>query len=480
MYRSCAQIPSSTGFTAINHCRLQSISPPQSSTAAQPRPDKIKLCTRGKASRRRNPTVACYLGRGDLAEPSHLARYAPAPDGHTSQPLRKRRAQRNEEKASTRKWISTDSRKAPTQKHISESLCGTEHAAQSTTYKLDGPRKERLPTSNPTVVPEAFAPGVEQQQTDRQELLPGNTNKEGSYALLDGMSLTRPVVLMDDDDEFDQLCFDFEPSHHATDNSMHPAPKPKPIQRADSQCNVDDFDDDDLMDDDLLDLTTDAGNGSSSLDQQSSSSAKIDVVDECLLVTQTSGMSAGDASFLDEDANSSKHTQKKFVSPVTPTTRLLASTSDEPRKPIVRPAFPAAVRDRSPVVGLSSSTVLRTCFRVGEAINQSCQANKNGNSILIELYTRVLYSERDDLQQRFTFCDLFHTKPPYIQAVYGAAIWKSVELFEYDSARLLQQGRICRCMGTMKRDGKDWIMTVLNVWEATWDDVEWVEGIVAS
>ncbi|XPS73221.1 hypothetical protein M3J09_005372 [Ascochyta lentis] len=73
MYRSCAQIPSSTGFTAINHCRLQSISPPQSSTAAQPRPDKIKLCTRGKASRRRNPTVACYLGRGDLAEPSHLA-----------------------------------------------------------------------------------------------------------------------------------------------------------------------------------------------------------------------------------------------------------------------------------------------------------------------------------------------------------------------------------------------------------------------
>lgn len=30
----------------------------------------------------------------------------------------------------------------------------------------------------------------------------------------------------------------------------------------------------------------------------------------------------------------------------------------------------------------------------------------------------------------------------------------------------------------MKRDGKNWTMTVLNVWEATWDDVQWVEGIV--
>jgi hypothetical protein len=90
----------------------------------------------------------------------------------------------------------------------------------------------------------------------------------------------------------------------------------------------------------------------------------------------------------------------------------------------------------------------------------------------------VLASERTDKEQYFTFCDLFHAHPPHVKGVYNAASWKSVQLFEYDSRRLLQQGRICRCIGTMKRDGKEWVMTVLNIWEATWEDIEWVEGIV--
>jgi hypothetical protein len=33
-------------------------------------------------------------------------------------------------------------------------------------------------------------------------------------------------------------------------------------------------------------------------------------------------------------------------------------------------------------------------------------------------------------------------------------------------------------MGKMKREGKEWVMTVLNIWEAKWDDIKWVEGIV--
>jgi hypothetical protein len=51
--------------------------------------------------------------------------------------------------------------------------------------------------------------------------------------------------------------------------------------------------------------------------------------------------------------------------------------------------------------------------------------------------------------------------------VYSAVMWKSVQLFEYDSRRLLKEGRMCRCIGTMKRDGKEWVMRVLNVWEAS-------------
>jgi hypothetical protein len=91
----------------------------------------------------------------------------------------------------------------------------------------------------------------------------------------------------------------------------------------------------------------------------------------------------------------------------------------------------------------------------------------------------VLASERTESEQRFTFCDVFHAKPPHIRAVYSAVMWKSVQLFEYDSKRLLKEGRMCRCIGTMKREGKEWMMTVLNVWEATWEDIKWVEGIVS-
>ena len=153
--------------------------------------------------------------------------------------------------------------------------------------------------------------------------------------------------------------------------------------------------------------------------------------------------------------------------------------SGKGQTPIVRPPFPNPVRDRSPIIGLSSSTLLRSCFRIGEAINQGYQASKSGKHVLIELYARVLESKRTAQDQHFTFCDLFHARPPYIKAVYDAAIWRPVQLFEYDSRRLLQEGRMCRCIGTMKRKEKAWTMAVLNVWEATWDDIKWVEGIVS-
>lgn len=180
----------------------------------------------------------------------------------------------------------------------------------------------------------------------------------------------------------------------------------------------------------------------------------------------------------------SQHARKKFVTPVTPATRLLAANGDEgttrAQKPIVRPPFPKPVRDRSSIIGLSASVVLRTCFRIGEAINQSHQASKSGQQMTIELYARVLASERTETQQYFTFCDLFHVRPPYIKGAYDAAIWKAVPLFEYDSRRLLEQGRICRCIGTIKHNGRERLMVIHNIWEATWEDIEWAEGVVCS
>ncbi|KAF1976854.1 hypothetical protein BU23DRAFT_418469, partial [Bimuria novae-zelandiae CBS 107.79] len=147
-------------------------------------------------------------------------------------------------------------------------------------------------------------------------------------------------------------------------------------------------------------------------------------------------------------------------------------------KPIVRCQFPDPVRDRSPIIGLSSNLLLRTCFRIGEAINQAARANKNGQNIMIELYARVRSSERDAVKQRFVFSDLFHDRPPYLKGEYDASIWKQVELYNYDSGRFLSKAEMCRCVGMIKRnENKEWMMVVLNIWEATWEDVDWVEGI---
>lgn len=236
------------------------------------------------------------------------------------------------------------------------------------------------------------------------------------------------------------------------------------------------FDDDDLDDEEFLKLASDIIDTRSSVYDQSSSPLKSDVAHYEIPPAFSS------TATIREEDNDRRRTKKKFVSPMTLTTRLLASTGDidcaEARKPIARAPFPNAVRDRSPIIGLSPNTLLRTCFRIGEAINQAHQSSKSGKHIVFELYARILESERVETKQLFTFCDLFHGKRPYIKASYEGVLWKSVQLFDYDSKRLLQQGRICRCMGTMKRDGKEWVMSVMNIWEATWDDIKWVEGIV--
>lgn len=36
---------------------------------------------------------------------------------------------------------------------------------------------------------------------------------------------------------------------------------------------------------------------------------------------------------------------------------------------------------------------------------------------------------------------------------------------------------MCRLIARMKRDGMKWRLEVLNIWEATWEDVEYVAGI---
>ncbi|KAI9795920.1 MAG: hypothetical protein M1835_004949 [Candelina submexicana] len=154
-------------------------------------------------------------------------------------------------------------------------------------------------------------------------------------------------------------------------------------------------------------------------------------------------------------------------------------------KPFVRPLFPKPIRDRSPVLGVSSRILLRTCFRVGEALNAGCAAARTSQDVIVELYARVNFSYREakGWKQHFQFSDLYHDRPPYLNGIYEG--WRGIRLWEYDSSLFLgdeAKGRMCRCMGRIKRDEKTktWILVVLNIWAAVWDDFAFVKGIVCA
>lgn len=151
------------------------------------------------------------------------------------------------------------------------------------------------------------------------------------------------------------------------------------------------------------------------------------------------------------------------------------------REPIVRKPFPDQIKDRSPVLGVSTNSILRSCFRVGEALNTGCHAVRNGKNVVLELYARFTSSSREPgtVKQHFTLVDLFHDNPPYIEGTYTA--WKTVQKWDEDSARLLdtteEKSRVCRCVGSMSRDKAKWKMIIHSIREASWDEVEYTAGI---
>ncbi|MCJ1404479.1 hypothetical protein MMC11_007705 [Xylographa trunciseda] len=170
--------------------------------------------------------------------------------------------------------------------------------------------------------------------------------------------------------------------------------------------------------------------------------------------------------------------------PSPPAPHLLKFDSAGNALPFARPPFPSLVLDRSPIIGISSSCFLRTCFRIGEALNVATQALHTNTYPLIELYARVTYSHRIGVEQFIQFADIFRSeKPPFLSGSFVG--WKGVDLWDNDSRAFLGdagKGKIARCVGRMKRDetGKGWKMLVLSIWRANWEDVGHVKGIVCS
>ncbi|KAK6433805.1 hypothetical protein LTR95_010015 [Oleoguttula sp. CCFEE 5521] len=151
---------------------------------------------------------------------------------------------------------------------------------------------------------------------------------------------------------------------------------------------------------------------------------------------------------------------------------LKAKTSDH--TPVARIPFPPPILDRAPLFGVTNAVTLRICFRVGEAVNAGCQAVRMNKNVVLELYARVTSSHRETkpLASRFS---------RFMTCTFD--LWDQSTLWELDSRPFLNAGPgglLARMIARMKRDGMKWRLEILNIWQADWDDVDYVAGICAK
>lgn len=109
---------------------------------------------------------------------------------------------------------------------------------------------------------------------------------------------------------------------------------------------------------------------------------------------------------------------------------------------------------------------------------------RTNHKAVLEIYARVISSWREaepSRKQHFTFNDLYHDKPPFLNGTYE--LWNQSPLWDQDSTPFLKAepaGMICRMIARMKRDGQKWRLEILSIWEADWDDINHVAGIYST
>lgn len=158
--------------------------------------------------------------------------------------------------------------------------------------------------------------------------------------------------------------------------------------------------------------------------------------------------------------------------------------------PFMRPTFPKGVPPRSHISGINESNRLLTCFRAVETL-RACSNSLTPS--LVELYGQVTVSHRSGNLQLFTFADLFFpSRAPYIEGAHTT--WRGHGVFEADTHAFLpatpEEPVMCRAIlkfapvaSTVKQSSAGSSIRraqVLNIWQATWEDVSWVRGIVVS
>ncbi|THV54314.1 hypothetical protein BGAL_0029g00080 [Botrytis galanthina] len=155
-----------------------------------------------------------------------------------------------------------------------------------------------------------------------------------------------------------------------------------------------------------------------------------------------------------------------------------------PLAPFARPKFPQIVQDRCPINGLSSQTILRVCFRIGEMLKEGGRCNAFGQDAIFELFARVNFSSREPgtTKQHFQFADLFHDRPPFAKGI--LANFKTTGLAESESRAFIESSEslMARCLGRVKKDVKNdsWLLHIINVRVTDWEEIRWTKRIVCG
>jgi hypothetical protein len=153
---------------------------------------------------------------------------------------------------------------------------------------------------------------------------------------------------------------------------------------------------------------------------------------------------------------------------------------------IKRPPFPNTVRNLSAVIGVSSATIIRTCFRIGELLNSNTRCLQDNQDAVYELFAKVSLSTRDDATrtQHFHFKDLFEDQLPVLTGILRG--WRIGSLVDRQSRELLNRGKnttlICRCICKIHRNNDTvlkWSLEILRIRQTDWDEIWFTTQVIS-
>ncbi|RKF65212.1 hypothetical protein OnM2_011012 [Erysiphe neolycopersici] len=161
--------------------------------------------------------------------------------------------------------------------------------------------------------------------------------------------------------------------------------------------------------------------------------------------------------------------------------------------------FPQLVNNDSPIIGLSSSNCLRTCFHIQEMINEAQRFMTLNTAPVIELFAHVhhSYRETNTTRQIFQFSDMWLDKPSFLNGIlmnYKAArlIDEESQIFiDNDSkkqlARILATPKRIEEKGTMNRktdttisssSSSSWLLHIISIRKTDLEEMNWTRRIV--